>query len=272
MGQPQRRLALPFHFVRFERKRQDWCGLGARRNRLWFVECLRTADESIAGNIKTQLAVGAACDADADAVRDFAGGAAVRSEPERAGLTQVDAVQSAVDLQCGAEAARAACQVSQPHGAAILLHERDAVGGFDRPDQNAGADIRCFARDVEHERDAISEIDVGVPAFEEQRAVARGDAPVGMAGGVADRISLRLDDAACRDTFGQLPHDHFAEEKTRELGGIDGNLCPFQHAGEGDQRVFFTPLVQRILRGRGQVRMGRQSIGFRGRLCHPGTP
>ena len=30
--------------------------------------------------------------------------------------------------------------------------------------------------------------------------------------------------------FGQYPHEHFADEKTSELGGIDGHLCPVQHA------------------------------------------
>ena len=32
------------------------------------------------------------------------------------------------------------------------------------------------------------------------------------------------------DAFGQYPHEHFADEKTSELSGIDGHLRPVQHA------------------------------------------
>src|SRR6266436_2703695 len=39
---------------------------------------------------------------------------------------------------------------------------------------------RRLARDVQHERDAKSEIDICVPAFEEECAIALGDAAIGM--------------------------------------------------------------------------------------------
>jgi hypothetical protein len=48
--------------------------------------------------------------------------------------------------------------------------------------------------------------------------------------GITDGICLSLDDAAVRYAFGQVPHKHFADEKTSELGGVDGQLCAIQHA------------------------------------------
>ena len=51
-----------------------------------------------------------------------------------------------------------------------------------------------------------------------------------MTRGVADDVRLGLDDTAARHAFGQRPHEHFADEKTSELGGIDGQFRPVQHA------------------------------------------
>jgi hypothetical protein len=61
----------------------------------------------------------------------------VRSEPQRTGLTEIDPVQSAINPQGRAQPSRAPRQVSQPLGAAISLHDRDALGWLDRPDQDA---------------------------------------------------------------------------------------------------------------------------------------
>jgi hypothetical protein len=51
-----------------------------------------------------------------------------------------------------------------------------------------------------------------------------------VARGVADVIGLGLDDATARHAFGQYTHEQFADETTSELDGIDGQLCPVQHA------------------------------------------
>jgi hypothetical protein len=69
---------------------------------------------------------------------------------------------------------------------------------------------------------ATGEIDVCVSALEEKRAITVGYAAIGVTRGVADVICLGLDDAAARRAFGQYPHEQFADEKTRELDGIDG--------------------------------------------------
>jgi hypothetical protein len=61
------------------------------------IERLRTADEAIAPVEKSQLTVGGARNADPLAQPDLAGCLLVGSEPQRAGLAEVDAVQPAID-------------------------------------------------------------------------------------------------------------------------------------------------------------------------------
>ena len=61
------------------------------------LSALRTADEATAPDVEAQRTVGRARNADPFAQPDFIGRAAVRSEPQRAGLTEVDPVQPAID-------------------------------------------------------------------------------------------------------------------------------------------------------------------------------
>ncbi|MER8517209.1 hypothetical protein NKH47_30410 [Mesorhizobium sp. M1060] len=51
---------------------------------------------------------------------------------------------------------------------------------------------------------AVGEIDIGMPALEEQRAVARRHPAIAVAGGVADDIGFGLEDATAGDAFRQL--------------------------------------------------------------------
>jgi len=205
----------------------------------------RTADEPIAPNVESQRIVGCARNANSIALPDFAGPLTVRSKQQRAGLTEVDPVQPAINPQGFAQPSGTPRQVSHTLDAAIPLHDRDADGWLDRPDQHARAHPGCLARDVQHERDAIGEINICVPAFEEKRPIAWGDAAVGVTRGVPDAVCLGLDDAAARHAFGQCPHEHFADEKASELSGIGGQLCPVQHAWASQCRPDFTPFAQR---------------------------
>src|SRR5271169_5002482 len=83
------------------------------------IERLRTADEPIASNVESQRTVGCARNADPFALPDFVRRLAIRSEPQRAGLTEVDPVQPAINPQGFAEASRAPSQVSHALGTAI---------------------------------------------------------------------------------------------------------------------------------------------------------
>ena len=67
-------------------------------------------------------------------------------------------------------------------------------------------------------------------ALEEKRPIARGHAAIGVPREVADDIGLGLDDAARPPPSFERPDEHLADEKARELGGIDGQLRPVQRA------------------------------------------
>jgi hypothetical protein len=79
-----------------------------------------------------------------------------------------------------------------------------------------------------------------VSALEEKRLIARGDAAIRVTRGVADGICLGLDDTAARHAFGQFPDEHFADEKTSQLDGIDRQFCSIQHARARCRRRDYT--------------------------------
>ena len=69
------------------------------RARISSIERPRTADEPTASKVESQRAVGRARDADPFAQPDFARRLTIRSEPEHAGVTEVDPVQPAINIQ-----------------------------------------------------------------------------------------------------------------------------------------------------------------------------
>ena len=115
----------------------------------------------------------------------------VGSEPQRAGPAEVDPVQPAIDLKRFAQPSRAPRQISQARSTPRFrsMIATPMVGSIALIRTPAPMPSR-LARDVEHERDAIGEIDIGVPALEEKRAVARGDAAIGVTRGIADPVGL----------------------------------------------------------------------------------
>src|SRR5262245_7060857 len=99
--------------------------------------------------------------------------------------TQVEPVEAIIDPEGGGEAAGATGEVAGTRGAAAAGHQRQTFQRLDGAQQNAGADAGMFARHVEAEPAAIDEVDIGMAAVEEERAVAAGLAAIGMAGRVA---------------------------------------------------------------------------------------
>ena len=63
-----------------------------------------------------------------------------------------------------------------------------------------------------------------MPALEEKRVIARSDAAIGVTRGVANGISLGLDDAPGRHAFGRFSHEHFTDEKPSELPGVGAGV------------------------------------------------
>ena len=72
----------------------------------------------------------------------------------------------------------------------------------------------------------------------ERATIPRRDAAIGVARGVADVICLGLDDAAARHAVVECPHDHFADQKTSELGGIDWHSARSNTRGRSLSRRF----------------------------------
>ena len=212
------------------------------------VERPRTANETTAPKIETQQAVGRARDTDPFALANFVWRLTIGSEPQRAGSAKVGSVQSAIDLQCLAQPSWAPREVSQPFGAAISRHDPDAQSWLDCADQDARSYAGRLARDVQHERGPISEIDVSVPVREEECSIARCHAAPGVAGGIADLIRLGFDDTAAHHAFGQNSNNHFTDQKSRHLDGIDRQLRPFQQARERHGRAGVSPSAQPIAR------------------------
>ncbi len=127
---------------------------------------------------------------------------------------------------------------------------------LERPDQDAGADSRRLARHIQHPGDAVGQINVGVAALEKERAIARRHPPIGVPGGVADDISLGLDNAAAGHAFRQFPHQELADQKAGERGGVDRQL----RAGERRRPM---PLAARLQSIR-STRCAREGPGSNG--------
>ena len=138
--------------------------------------------------------------------------------------TKVQPIERPIDPQRLGEPSWASRKIAQALGSAIVCHDRDPFERLERPDQDAGADPRRLARDIQHPGNAVGEIDIGVATLEKERTIARRHAPIGVPGGVADDIGLGFDDATAGDAFGQFPHQQLANEKARERGRIDREL------------------------------------------------
>lgn len=190
------------------------------------VERPCAAHERAAPEIEPQSAVRLRRNADSNALSDFplAGCMVVVREPERAFPAKVEPVERAIDPERLGKPSRSSRQVAQALGSPIALHDRDSFERFERPDQDAGANALRLARNIQHPGNAVGEIDIGVAALEEERAIARRHAPVGMSRRIADDIRLGFDDAADCRAFGQFPRQQLADEKAGERGRIDRQL------------------------------------------------
>src|SRR5580700_7336141 len=92
------------------------------------VERPRPADEQIAPNVEPQQPVGCARNADARALPEFIRRLTISAEPKRTSLTEVYPVQPAINRQGLTQASGPPRQVSNALGAAISLHDPDAMG------------------------------------------------------------------------------------------------------------------------------------------------
>jgi len=191
-------------------------------------EALGAADEGIAAFVKAQRQISGASDADANRFADWSGGMSDGAEPERTGSAEINAIVTAVDLESGGEAARAAGEVEKASGFAMSLHECNSVKGFESADENGGGGSGRFADYIEHEVRAVVEKNVGVALGEIHGADARRGATEMMAGGIAGRIGFGFDDAATEASGGEIVDDDFADEEAGKSDGARGKVGTLQ--------------------------------------------
>ena len=101
----------------------------------------------------------------------------------------------------------------------------------------------------------------------EKCPIAWGDAAKGVSRGVADGIRLGLDDAPARPAFRERPHEHFPDEKTSELAGIDWHLCPLQHTQAHHCRVDFILFARPNAPSKPGLERVRKVLGLAGHLA-----
>ena len=86
------------------------------------------------------------------------------------------------------------------------------VGRLERPDQDRGGAALRLGDGVQQAVDAVGEVHVGAARWPEQRRRARGQADVGMTGGVVALVALRLDDHPAGAAEAELTADQIARD------------------------------------------------------------
>src|SRR5262249_36514861 len=114
--------------------------------------------------------------------------------------------------------------------AAPKHHHVDPVKRLERAQENAGPDARGLAGDIAHIGGSIDEIDIGMTAFEIERAIPPCGPTKGVAGGIARRISLGLDDSPAGPAVRMLAHENLADEVARKRNRRERQLCAAQAA------------------------------------------
>ena len=123
-------------------------------------------------------------------------------------------------MKSGGEASGAGRESEKLTGLALALHQLDAIEGLKGPDEDGSGDSSRFAHDIEHEVRAIIKKNVSVAGIEIHRTDARSRSAEMMSGGVAWRISFRLDDAAAQAALGKIVDNDFSDEEAGQLDGV----------------------------------------------------
>jgi len=187
-------------------------------------KALRTTDEGVASFVKAKHLIRGARNADADSFSDGPGRMTSFAKPEGTASAEVETVVAAVDSKGSSEASGAASEIEKPRGFAMALHERDAIEGFDRPDENRRGYSCGLAHNVQHEVRAVIEKNVRVAWPEIHRANARRRAAEMMSRGIAGRIGFRFHDAAAQAARRKIVNDDFSNEEAGELDGVRRKL------------------------------------------------
>ena len=168
-------------------------------------------------------------DADADAFTDRAGGRCGFAEPERSfPADKIEAIHAAGDSEGVGHAAGTSREIEYAGRAAAPLHLRDALERLDGANQDACANAHRTGGNIQHEVIAVTEINIGVAALEEERAIARSHAAEGVCGGVTDDVGFGFDDASGEANAWKIVNERFADQIFCEGDSVEREIAQAQ--------------------------------------------
>ena len=118
------------------------------------------------------------------------------NEQGGAGITQINAVQAAVDVHCQAQLARSIGQVPRRLRQPPFTHKLLPQANFHSPDQHCLRHSLRLANHIHTEVVTVNQIDVPVPRSAEHYPVTRRRPGSAVAGGITNQISLCLDNGS----------------------------------------------------------------------------
>ena len=163
-------------------------------------------------------------DSDPDAGSDGRFLLFICAKPQCAGNGQIYTVEPAIDCQSLSQSARSSRQIPIRHIPTVEAHQWNPFHWFQGTEQHPGAGAFWPAGYVEHPGCAVGAVDVGVSGAQEQRTVARGNAPEAMGGGIIGQIGLGLDNPAHDSAVGQFADDQLAKQPLSESFSVSGKL------------------------------------------------
>jgi hypothetical protein len=175
------------------------------------------------------------------------------AQPKRPSSTQIDAVETPVNLQCQRQPAGPPGQIQKPGGLAVHPHLIEAFERLQRADEHSASYVWRLGSDIQHEMIAVGEVDVGMAAAQEHGANPRGRPPKMMRSGIPRRISFGFDDSADQPPGGQLSHHYLADKEARQRHRPDGQLGPAETANQ-DVTIVAIYDAQRLSLNRPQIK------------------
>ncbi len=112
-----------------------------------------------------------------------------------------------------------------------MFHLGDSFEGLKRPKQNPGADSWLFAGNVQQIGHSIVEVDICVSMSQKERPVSSSRPSISMTAGITWRIGLRFNNPSAQADIPKIADKSFADQKSRELDGAGGQLCPARWEG-----------------------------------------
>ncbi len=166
--------------------------------------------------------VGGFREPDPRTLADFGERRAIAGDPERPARIEGNAVLIGTDVERFAQTSGASRKIAVGDPGAVRTHCIESGNRFERSDQHGGPHASGFGRHVHTERGTVDEVDVRMPRFKKHGAVALRLATVGVRGGIARRIGLRLDDPA--DQLDPVPfaHKQQADQEARKPQRVEG--------------------------------------------------